>query len=458
MTTPWRPRLAKGDEPIYARLHQAMEADIAAGKLGPGARLPSQREVAHLLSISVGAVTRAYDELARRGRIESHVGRGSFVTGAGADDQGGVIDLAANTPPLGPAQSALAATLAETAERKRLSGGLGYAPPGGGELDRRAGAKWLAMTSGEDAPDWRRLLCVSGAQSGLAVSLTVLTKPRDVVLCEAATYAAIKPLVRQMGATLRGVALDEEGMRPDALAKAAQSAGARTLYVTPTLHNPTARTMSEKRRKEIVRVARKHDLTIIEDNVYAMYAADAPPTLSALAPERTFHVTSLSKSVAPGLRVGYLVAPDAARFEQAVQCAFAQTVSASSLGLAVATSWIEQGAALEIVKANVAEAAARVATAKAALGAHLDAPGATASLHVWAPMTLPEADRVHQRLMQAGVQLTAPRAHEVAPESAPTGLRVCIGAATTRAALAKGLTALAAAIERRATPLDESVI
>src|SRR5579859_7667978 len=141
----WVPSLAEGAEgPIYQRLLDVLAEDIASGKLKEGERLPPQRDLAHRLSISLGSVTRAYDEALRRGLVEAHVGRGTFVSDRRtAEDASGLIDLSTNTAPID--FGALSSLIQQAmGKRSMLSGVFDYQPPPGRDADRKAAAAWIA--------------------------------------------------------------------------------------------------------------------------------------------------------------------------------------------------------------------------------------------------------------------------------------------------------------------------
>jgi DNA-binding transcriptional MocR family regulator len=251
----------------------------------------------------VGAVTRAYDDAARRGLVSAHVGRGTFVIDRSRSEAvpDGPIDLSINTAPIAPVD-AMVETIAALRRTTSWAERLGYQPPCGLEVDRRAGALWLSRRAGFKGLDWRMLICCSGAQNAMAIAFAVLCKPGETVLYEAATFSGAKALAAQQGYRLHGVAMDAEGVRPQSLDRAAVVTGARVFYTLPTLQNPTARTMGHGRRADIARIARARNLWIVEDDVYAPYAAHlglAP--VAMMAPERTLYISSLSKVLSPGL-------------------------------------------------------------------------------------------------------------------------------------------------------------
>jgi DNA-binding transcriptional MocR family regulator len=453
METPmagWTPTLPTGETPLYERLLDALRADIASGALNDGDRLPPQRDLAHRLGLGLGTVTRAYVEAEKAGLVEAHVGRGSFVRKAGGPSARptilpGPINLAQNIAPQQAAADHLVEALAKLRRRPDLIDHLGYAPVAGPEGQRRAGAAWLARSGGLAGADWTRLVCCAGAQQGLALALSSLARSGDTVLCEASTYQGVKAIAEHAGLKLRGLTMDADGVRPDALEAAARD-GARVAVLLPTLQNPTGRIMSLRRREEIVAVARKHDLWLVEDDIYAIYAGpDHPPPLAALAPERTFHVSGVSKSLAPGLRAGYLVVPPGEHLDRVLRVVRALAYAPPAFGGLIATQWIEDGTADLIAAAGVAETTARLALALEILGPAAEPPASLAAPHLWLPMGELEAERVAGRALRGGVEVTPPGAPVVTP-GLETGVRVCLGPAADRIELERGLRVVAAAL------------
>ncbi len=344
--TDWFPYLEKappGGASLQARLLDALTRDIGSGALAPRTRLPTHRDLAYRLGISIGTVTKFYAEAERGGLVSGHVGRGTFVAGAGRESQRDPqpVDLAVNVPPLGGAMVArLDAAFAQLRRRRDLAALIAYPPPLGVEHHRRAGAAWLKR-HGLVGVAWDDLAITIGAQHGMALALAALAKPGDTILVEAATYHGVKTLAQHAGYRLRGLAMDAEGLRPDALDAAACPDA--VLYTVPTLQNPTARTMSRTRREAIVAIARRRALWIVEDDVCGALAAPngAPPPLAALLPERSFYVSGLSKIVMPGLRTGFLVMPRGAELKERITRAIRATMIAPpAFGAVIAAQWI----------------------------------------------------------------------------------------------------------------------
>jgi DNA-binding transcriptional MocR family regulator len=451
----WSPTLIDGDAPIYERLVDALRADVASGALAAGARLPPQRDLAHRLGVGLGTVTRAYVEAEKAGLVEAHVGRGSFVRGGAASAKparaatgsgdSGLINLFHNIAPNGPADARLADTLNRLRKRPDLVDHLHYSPSAGMEVQRRAGAAWLERSGGLTGADWTRLVCTAGAQQALTLAFGAVARPGDTVLCEASTFYGVKALAEHAGYRLKGLAMDAQGLRPDALDEAAATGAYKLLAIQPTLQNPTGRIMSQGRRAQIVAVARKHDLLLIEDDIYAVYAPDAPSPFAVLAPERTFHVSAVSKSLAPGLRHGFLIAPPGDHMDRVLRAVRALAYAPPAFGGLIATQWIEDGTADAIVAEVVAEMTARLVLAREILGGAIEVPMSASAPHVWLPMSELDAERLAGRALRAGVELTPPSAPIVEP-GAVTGVRLCLGAARDREELERGLRIVAAAV------------
>jgi len=445
----WTPTLPPGDAPLYERLLDALRADIASGALADGARLPPQRDLAHRLGLGLGTVTRAYVEAEKAGLIQGHVGRGSFVRGPGGarpePAANGPIDLARNIAPLAPAQARLSETLGRLRRRADLLDHLAYAPPAGLETQRRAAAAWLSRSAGLAGADWTRLVVCSGAQQALNLAFGAVARPGDTVLCESSTFYGVKALAEHAGYRLEGLPMDADGVLPDALDAAAARGTARVVALQPTLQNPTGRIMSAARRAEIVAVARARDLWLVEDDIYAIYAPGAPPPLAVLAPERTFYVSGASKSLAPGLRTGFLVTPPGEALDRVLRAVRALAYAPPNFGGLIATQWIEEGVADQIAAESVAEMAARMVLARQVLGTAIEAPASPSAPHVWLAMPELDAERVAGRALRGGVELTPPGAPIVAP-GLETGVRICLGATAERGELERGLRVVADAL------------
>jgi DNA-binding transcriptional MocR family regulator len=447
--TEWRPRIDDGDGYIHERIAAALEADVTQGLLAPGAKLPTHRRLAEVLGVGVGAVTKAYAAAEAQGLVVAHVGRGSFIAeapSAGAAPFEGPIDLAHNLPPAAPARTRLAEAFARLRHRSDLSTCLDYPPTGGAEAHRRAASAWLGKTANHEGLDWRRLIVTAGAQQAFATALGAVCRPGDAVIVEAVSFTGIKALAAHMNYRLVAAGMDAEGLTPEALDEAAARSGARAAYVLP-LQNPTGRLMGLERRKALVAVARKRNLMLVEDDLYAAYASELGlPPLAALAPEQVFYVSGLSKSLAPGLRVGHCVAPIGGDWQERCLSALrAMAFGAPGIGALVASQWLEDGTAVDILAAHRAEYETRAALALGILGSAAERPLNRTATHLWLPMGELAAERVAARALRDGVEVTDPCLPVIAGGH-EHGLRVCLGATPSTAALQDGLHRLARAL------------
>lgn len=450
MVASWLPALDDGASALYERIVSALERDMASGVISAGTKLPPQRDLAFQLKLSVGTVTKAYVEAERRGLVIGHVGRGTFVKGAvdegGAAEPGRSVDMSLNVIPHHLAARRFAESWASLRKRPDLMECLAYAPPAGPDDQRRAAATWLRRVAGLEV-DTGRLLMTTGAQQAMALATGLICKTGDAVLCENVTFYGMKSLAEYAGYVLQGVEMDEEGLVPDALERAAKKTGAKVLYTMPTVHNPTGRTMGRKRREQIAKVVLRHALYVLEDDNYALFHAGktaAPEPLATIIPDRCFYLGGVSKSLAPGLRLGFLHCPSQAFFEAALRAVRATVYAPPSLGGLFFAQWVEDGSAFAIANGVRDEVGRRAKEAREILGAPWACEIAGAP-HIWLPMSEIEAERVAGRAHRAGVTVTPPSAPVVG--SAPvTGLRVCLGAAASGAELTAGLERLRTAL------------
>jgi DNA-binding transcriptional MocR family regulator len=420
-----------------------------------GARLPTQRALAEAVGVGIGTVTRAYAEAEARGLIDAVVGRGSFVARSPPTPQGdGLIDLSRNVAPMAPAAAALRAAIIGLAKRTDLTERLDYAPDAGFPADRRAGAAWLRHTANLESADERRLIITAGAQQGIFVALAALCRPGDAVIVETATFNGVKLAAAQLGLRVVAAAMDSEGLTPEAL-ESATASGARVAYLQ-TFQNPTARVMGLQRRREIVEAARRAGVTLIEDDLYGPHVAELGlPPLAQLAPDQVAYVSGLSKSLSPGVRTGFLIPPERSR-TAALDALRATSFGPPTFGAALATHWIESGAAFDVFGAIHNELRRRTSLAMAVLAGLCEPLRHDASPHVWLPMSELEAERVAGQALRGGVKVTPPRAPFV--DGAPVdGLRVCLGAAPDLATLERGLGVLRTALSPGPAPSENVV-
>jgi DNA-binding transcriptional MocR family regulator len=460
--TIWTPSIVDGEcgRPLYLSIAQAIEADVLAGRLQPGDRLPPHRDLAARIGVTVGTVSRGYAEAHRAGWISGEVGRGTFVLDRLAgrfpsrrEEDGGAIDLSLNVPIESPAPD-LAAALRALAGMDGVQSLLRYAPTRGPHNDRVAGATVLERHG--LAVDPERVVLCAGAQHGVGVALEAVSRPGDCILAEELTYPAFRPLAEARGLRIHPVALDEQGIVPEALRVACRKARPKALYVIPTLHNPTTGSLSIERREALAEIAGRHDLIVIEDDIHRMLAPESPPPIAHFAPERTIYVASLSKTLAPGLRVGYLVAPPAFH-DRLASAVWRSLWMLSPVATALATHWVLGGEFDAIAAAKRREAAARQALAAKILPRARVRTARTA-YHLWlATGAVWTAEAFTLQARARGVLVTPATAFHLGSGPSPAAVRVSLSAAADRSVLVTALERLRKVLDGEATSLSTSL-
>lgn len=444
-TLGWLPVIRSDNAVKYTSIVDAIEQAIESGELAEGARLPPHRELAELLGVTVATVTKAITDLNRRGLVASRRGSGTYVCAArktkpALEAAAGPIDLAVNRPPVGPVAEALARVLAEISAESDSAHLFGYEPIGGAPIHRQAGAAWLADRGIQAVAD--QVLVTQGANDGLLTALAAVCRPGDTILCESINYSGLRRIAHLLGLTLAGVAIDGKGMLPDALAEACHRTRARAAVCTPVTHNPTGATLDGARRRRLAQVVRNTEVVLIEDDINGHLGGADAETLFALAPEQTVYITSMSKSVSAGLRVGFMTASDTMlpRLRDAL---YSTNWTAPSLHAAIASRLIISGNARQCVEDQRTEASARIALARHCLGQHVSADQA-AAYHLWITVDRsirPEALCID--LLKENI-LVSPAHHFAVPGSPiPNAIRIGLGGVESLSELETALRVIA---------------
>ena len=439
MVTIWTPDVSTLNGPAYQRLANAIARDIDDGQLKPGDRLPPQRELAESLGTTLGTVTRGYQLAARRGLVTGEVGRGTYVLGGDSDDERGEpLDLSLNALPPHPFRAALEARLDGSVAGPR-AGLLDYPPREGRDAHRQSGAAWIGRRGLVVDPS--QVMVTVGAQHALLVAMSATTRPGDAVLVEEFTYGGVLGAARMLGLQPVPVAIDTMGLRVDALDAACRTSSARVLVIQPALHNPTGVTMTSDRRREVLAVAAREGLTVIEDDTYGfLVPGERPMVIETSGPWA--YVTGLSKSLAGGYRTGFLaVSPDLV--DRAQSTLWASAIAASPISAALAISLIDDGTADEIVEWKRREARARLRLAREVLPQVPEATSA-GSPHLWLPLPRPwRAGTFAEAARVRGILLGATEGFLANPAATPRAIRVCLMPPRSRDRLRDALRELA---------------
>lgn len=443
----WIGQLVQLGGPRYLQVADFIEQALADGSLLPGDRLPPQRRLAALLQVDLTTITRAYDEARRRHLLEGKGARGTYAA-APKVELAQLLDLSMNLPPP-PAnvdfndmlKQGLAQVLLRTDSRLLMNYHLG----GGSVADRAAGAAWLAPLFGK--LDIEQIAVCAGAQSALAALILALSHPDDAILTEPTIYPGLLTAAQQLGRRVVPVEVDASGMRPDLLDAACANQRVALIYLNPTLQNPTTHTMPAARRQEILSVAARHRVRIIEDDPYSLLAADPPSPLARMAPAQVVHIATLSKCLAPGLRTAFVLLHDAQLRERFMTALRSFVLMSTPLTTALATQWIHDGAAQQLLAGVKGEARQRQRMARQLLAGRTDATGD--GIHVW--LDLPgywTANALTREARGAGLAVTSSEVFSIGPRP-PHAIRISLGSIQDSNRLAAALRELSRLLAQR---------
>jgi DNA-binding transcriptional MocR family regulator len=418
-----------GEKPGYATIVSAIVDGIARRVLVAGERLPPQRELAHQLGVAIATVGRAYTQLEQQGFVESHVGRGTFIAGGRMRgeplmQQSEAIDLAIYRVPVPDLESTLSDTLKAIIAEHHPQQILGSSPAAGQPSHRRAMAQWLLRSGLDVSPN--QVIITNGGQHATMTALSTVTHAGETIATEEFTDPRMKSIASYLDRRLVGVAMDEDGMIPDSLAELCRNERIAAIYVSTRAQNPTNATLPLKRREAIAEIARKHDLPIIESDIYGTIMGDNEPPIAAIAPERTHFISSLGRIAGPGMKVGCLVSPpnDVSRSQSGVGMS---TGSATLITAEIATRWINNNQLDAMIRWQQAENIRRLSllTTYPLLGL---ARTEIASPHVW--LQLPEQWRAEDFVNAAsadGISIAQTHSFVVGRRSMPHAVRLVIG-------------------------------
>ena len=442
-----RRRLVAGT-PKYLGLVQALESGVRQGALASGAQLPPQRELAALFGTTVATVTKAVAEAARRGIVTARSGSGTYVASAtGESTADSWSDLSLNIPPVAVSAELVSASFRRMTQPSALSRLVDYAPVSGSAVNRSAGATLFGLRGLRAQSE--RVLVTQGAHHGLLVALMALTRPGDSVACERLNYSGLRRIGDLLQLKLVGIDSDADGMVVSQLRSRLREGRIKAVVCTPSGHNPTSSVLSERRRADLARLARGASVPIVEDDIYGLLAADGLPPLAALWPEGTLCVTSLSKCVAPGLRVGYSLLPPAL-VSRGRDALLSLGWTESSLQAALASDLIQTKGLALCVARHQAEARKRVMLAHSLLPANsIHTASDAASYHLWVGTGQFSAADVGVELSRRGILVSPAADFLMEGSDAPHALRVSLGGAPNAGALEEPLRELAGVLQNR---------
>ncbi|WP_417283276.1 PLP-dependent aminotransferase family protein [Comamonas sp.] len=455
----WLPRLAVQGGPRFLQIADALQAAVADGSLTPGDRLPPQRRLAAQLDVDLTTVTRAYDEARRRHLLEGRGARGTYVA-APKVELTAVLDLSMNTPPPPDGvdfDDMLKQGLSQVLMRTDAELLMTYHLGGGSDSDRKAGAQWLEPMFG--TLDSGQVLVCPGAQAAIAALILALTEPGDVILAEPTSYPGLRTAATQFGRHIIAVPADQHGMLPEMLEKACRQHRPGLVYLNPTLQNPTAITIPERRREELARTARRCNVRIVEDDPYWLLADAPPPPIATYAPEQVYYISTLSKCLTPGLRVAFVLIRDPQERERFLVALRSFALMVAPLTAALATQWILDGSAAGLMEGVRKEARLRHWMARDILAGRYSGSGD--GLHVW--LELPgywSSAQLARAADSEGIAVTPAEAFATGATSSGSvnAIRISLGSIKDRGRLQAGLQRLSHLLARRPESFSAAVV
>jgi len=429
---------------------------IERGSLRPGRRLPSQRRLADILGVSVGTVTRAYNEALDRGLIRGEVGRGTYIRehhpmGLSVVDQSriptGTLDLYQNFPVLVPdvEDRLWSDALAALRRRDNLADRMRSSWSEESERRQHAGVSWIARTGLAAAE--RNVFDCPGVQAALCAIFGAVVKPGDLIVAPSLSHPGVKLLAEQFSAKIHGLPMDDGLIVPEAFEAICREESPRLLYCSPTIHPPTTITMPADRRRAIAEIAERHDVIIVEDESAGFLLPEPPLPMSTHFPERSFFIGDVWMALSLGLRTTFVLTPDSMMKSMATAVAASSGIT-SPLVAEVATHWIESKAADDLIARRRAELEARNDVVLEVLGrrsVRSDPHGH----HVWLELPEPWTSELFAlRAEKLGVAINGAEWFAIGHGPVPQAVRVCIGIAPDVSILRWAVTVLDRLIEQ----------
>lgn len=447
----WRPDLRGAEGPKYLALVRLLEEDVKSGVLKAGTRLPPQRELADFLDVNLSTVSRAFKLCEQKGLLSAAVGSGTFVSSGAATEPvllcgGGdpqIIEMGAIVPAV-ESNRRVKLYMEQLLKKPDALSLLSYGTPEGTSRHREAGAAWLRRSGFET--DRAHIVLAAGGQNALTASLGAFFERGDKVGTDPLTYPGVKTAAKLLGIHLIPIQSQNNEMTEDGILYAVQNENIKGLYVIPDFQNPTAHIMSVEARKMIARVAREQKLLVIEDGLNNLLEERPAPPVASFAPDHIVYLSSLSKTVAAGLRTAFIHVPERYR-QELVTTLYSMNISVSPLLATVSAGLIEDGLADEIVAERKQELRRRNLAADEILAGYLAAAEPTCPLRY---LHLPEhftGEQFERRAEAAGVQVYGAERFAIGNRPAPKTARIAVTTPATLAELTEGLRRLKRALE-----------
>ncbi|MZI95965.1 aminotransferase class I/II-fold pyridoxal phosphate-dependent enzyme [Vibrio sp. CAIM 722] len=431
-------------EAKYRQIARIIEQRMDTGEYPAESKLPTHRQLADELETTPVTVSKAYQLLTDNGRVYSHVGRGTFVCASNSlsdvihpTDEGKDYNLSILQPCLHYNLNAISQAF-QVATRSLPLDMIGYTEHSGHEKHRATGVKW-AKHYGLEGGQSHNTLLVDGAQHGLSLLINALTKPGDTIAVETMTYPGIMAIAGLAERQVVGIPMDDQGVTGQGLTQVIEQHQPKLVVIVPSHQNPTGVTMPLERRKQIANIIAKHQVWLLEDDIYGFLHQEPISAITNFVPERGFHITSLSKAISPALRCGFIKIPESqiAHIEAHIRT---NIWLSAPINYAAATVMIESGEAFSLAEQQREIASQRQTIARELLPQALTSHD---GFHIWLP--LPEHWNQERFVMEAknrGV-LVSSGGYFNAPNSTNHHIRLSLMSVATDEGLRQALVILA---------------
>lgn len=350
----WKPNLKDTTGPKYLALVKLLEEDIKSGALKAGTKLPPQRELADFLDINLSTISRAFKLCAQKGLLSASVGCGTFVASGAATDpmllcwngERKIIEMGAIVPAV-ECNNRVNQYIEKLLKKPDAASLLSYGTPEGTRRHREAGAAWLRKSG--FYTDSGHIVLAAGGQNALTACLSAFFEQGDKAGADPLTYPGVKTAAKMLGIQLIPIQTQHNEMTEEGILYAVQNENIKGLYVIPDFHNPTTHIMSVETRKMIARIAERKNLLVIEDGLNNLLEEKPAPPIASFAPEHIIYLSSLSKTVAAGLRTAFIHVPDRYR-QELVTALYSMNIAVSPLLATVSAGLIEDGITDEIIE------------------------------------------------------------------------------------------------------------
>jgi len=311
----WKPIFDKSKKPLYKTLANLLEEDILNGSLLRGAKLPPQRELADFLDINVSTVSKAFKVCELKGYLSATVGSGTFVSYDKLSNTylysesklNNIVKMGATVPEnisYGPIFTQLKDMMNEGHFEKWFSYNKQE------DMIWQKDAALKLMRKGGLETSFHNVLFASGGQNAITAILASLCKYGDKIGTDPHTYSGLKTAAALLGIQLVPIRTENGEMDRDALRYTCKNENLKGIYLIPDYQNPTTHRMSISCRESISQVAKEYNVFIIEDATNHLLSKEPLQAIANFAPEQTIYIASLSKLIAPGLRIAYISVPN----------------------------------------------------------------------------------------------------------------------------------------------------